>query len=60
MSKPTQYEEISTKIAKENLNVFATFLVKNINTCIIKGDFRDQLKTVDITVPRKVYRSYTL
>ena len=33
---------------KGNLNVFDTFLVKDINTCIEKG-FPDKLKTADIT-----------
>ena len=44
MSKTTQLEEIPTKIVKENLNIFATFLVKDINTCIRKGEFPDKLK----------------
>ena len=49
MSKTTQMEGISTKILKKNLNIFATFLVKDISTCIRKGEFPDKLKTVDIT-----------
>ena len=49
MSKATQLEGISAKIVKENLFFFATFLVKDINTCIKKGDFPDKLKTADIT-----------
>ena len=44
MSKTTQLEGISTKIVQENLNVFATFLVKDMNTCIRKGEFPDKLK----------------
>ena len=44
MSKTTQLEGILTKIVKENLNIFAKFLVKDIR----KGEFPDQLKTADI------------
>ena len=46
MSKTTQLEGFPTKIVKEK---FATFLVKDINTCIRKGEFPDKLKTADIT-----------
>ena len=46
MSKTTQLEGIATKITKENLNVSATFLVKE---CIKKGEFPDKLNTADIT-----------
>ena len=49
MSKPTQLEGIPTKIVKENLNIFTTFLAEDINTCIRKGEFPDKLKTADIT-----------
>ena len=49
MSKTTQLERILTKIVKEILNVFATFLVKDINTFIKKEEFPDKLKTADIT-----------
>ena len=49
MSKATQLEGIPTKIVKENLNIFATFLVRDINKCIRKGEFPDKLKTTDIT-----------
>ena len=49
MSKTTQLEGIPTKTVKENLNIFATFLVKDINTCIRKREFLDKLRTVDIT-----------
>ena len=49
MSKTTQLEGIPTKIVKENLNIFATFLVKDINTCTRKGKLSDKLKTADIT-----------
>ena len=49
VSKTTQLEGIPTKIVKENLNIFATFLAKDINKCIRKGEFTDKLKTVDIT-----------
>ena len=34
MLETTQLEGIPTKIVKENLNIFTTFLVKNIKTCI--------------------------
>ena len=53
MSKTTQLERIPTKIVKENLNIFATFLVKDINTCIRKGEFLDKLQTADITLAFK-------
>ena len=46
MSKTTQLEGFPTKIVKEK---FATFLVKDINTCIRKGEFPDKLKVADIT-----------
>ena len=49
VSKTTQLEGIPTKIAKENLNIFATFLAKDINKCIRKREFPDKLKTADIT-----------
>ena len=49
MSKTTQLERIPTKIVKEILNVFATFLVRDVNTCFKKGEFPDKLKTADIT-----------
>ena len=37
ISKTSQLEEVPTKIVKEDLNIFATFLVRDINTCIKKG-----------------------
>ena len=49
VSKTTQLEGIPTKIVKENLNIFATFLTNDINKCIRKGEFPDKLKTADIT-----------
>ena len=49
MTRATQLEGIPTKIVKENLNIFATFLVKDRNTCIRKGEFPDKLKMADIT-----------
>ena len=49
MSKTTQLEGNNTKIVKENLNIFTTFLVKDINTYIRKVEFPDKLKTADIT-----------
>ena len=51
MSKTTQLEGAPTKIGKENSNIFATFLVKDRNTCIRKGEFPDKLKTADRTPP---------
>ena len=48
MSKTTQLEGIPTKIVKENLNIFAAFLVKDINTCIRRGEFPDKMKTANI------------
>ena len=49
MSKTTQSEGMFIKIVKENLNIFATFLVTVINTCTEKGEFPDKLKKADIT-----------
>ena len=49
MPKTIQSEGITAKIVKENLDVFATFLVQGIFTCIRKGEFPEKLKTVDIT-----------
>ena len=49
ISKTTQLERIPTKVMKENLNCFATFLVKDINECIRKAEFPDKLETADIT-----------
>ena len=40
-------------IVKENLNIFATFLVKDINVSIRKEEFPDKLETVDITLAFK-------
>ena len=40
---------IPTKTVKENLNMFAIFLAKDINTCINKGKFPDKQKMADIT-----------
>ena len=42
-------EGISTKIVRGNLNVFATFLVKDINSCIKNGEFVDNLETDEMT-----------
>ena len=44
MSKTTQLEGIPTKIAKENLDVCITFLVKDIDTCVKKGEFPSEPK----------------
>ena len=49
MSKKTQCEGSPTKIMKENLNIFATFLANDINKFIRKGEFPAKLKTADIT-----------
>ena len=49
MSKTTRLEGIATKILKENSNVFATFLVKNIKACIKRREFPDKLKTAEFT-----------
>ena len=44
MSKTTQLEGIPTKIAKEKLDVSITFLVKDIDTCVRKGEFPSEPK----------------
>ena len=49
VSKATHLEGIPTIIVKENLHISATFLVKDINTCIRKGEFAVKLKTTYIT-----------
>ena len=49
ISKTTQLEGIPTKVVKGNLNISATFLVKDINKCIRKVESPDKLKTTDIT-----------
>ena len=49
MSKTTHLEGIPTKIVKENLNILASFSVKDINTCIREAEFPDKLKMADIT-----------
>ena len=49
MSKKIQLEGIPKKIVKVILNVFATFLDKDINTCIRKGELTVKLKTAGIT-----------
>ena len=46
-------ERIPSKVVMKNLNAFATFLVKSINTRIKKGEFFDKLKTADITLTFK-------
>ena len=50
MSKATQLEGIPTKIVEEILKILVHFLVKDIKTCIRKGEFSDKLKTVDVTL----------
>ena len=49
MSRTTQLEGILIQIVKENLNPFATLLVKDINTCIKKREYPDKLKTAGMT-----------
>ena len=49
MSKTTQLGGVLAKVAKENLNVFATFLVNDLNTCVEKRTFPDKMKTADLT-----------
>ena len=49
MSKATQLEGIPAEIVEEILKFLVHFLVKDIKTCIRKGEFSDKLKTVDIT-----------
>ena len=48
ISRTVQLEGNPTKIGKNSINDFTTCLVKNINTCIKKGEFPDKLRTVDI------------
>ena len=52
-------EGIPSKVVIENLNAFARFLVKNINTRIKKGEFFDKLKTADITLAFKSGQKHT-
>ena len=43
-SKSTQSEDIPFKIIKDSAHIFANFIFKNFNKCIIEGRFPDQLK----------------
>ena len=49
MSKTFQLERIPTTIVNENLNIFATFLLKDRNTCIRKGESSYKLKMAGTT-----------
>ena len=53
ISKATQLNEIPTKNVKRNVNFFATFSVKDINTCIKKREISDKLKASEITAAFK-------
>ena len=41
-------KEFLQRLKNDNLNVSATFLVKDVNTCIQNGECPDKLKTADI------------
>ena len=43
-SKSTHSEDIPFKINKDNVDIFANFILQNFNKCIIDGKFPDQLK----------------
>ena len=43
-AKSTQSEDIPFKIIKDSAHIFANFIFKNFNKCIIEGRFPDQLK----------------
>ena len=43
-SKSTQSEDIPFKIIKDNADIFANFILRSFNKCIIDGKFPDQLK----------------
>ena len=49
MSKLTPLERISTKISKQNLNIFAALLVTVINKLIKIAELPDKLKASDVT-----------
>ena len=38
-SKSTQSEDIPFKIIKDNVDIFANFILQNFNKCIIDGKF---------------------
>ena len=48
-TKNNSVKGVSTKIVKENVNVFATLLVEDIYKFIKKGEIFDKLKASDIT-----------
>ena len=41
-SKSTHSEDIPFKINKDNVDIFANFILQNFNKCIIDGKFPDQ------------------
>ena len=48
-SKSPQSEDIPFKIIKDNADIFANFILKNFNKCIMDGKFPNQLKKVDVS-----------
>lgn len=48
IDQTTGLEEIPTKIVRENSNVSATFLVKDIHICIRMAKFLEKPKVADI------------
>ena len=48
VSKPTQSDDIPTKIIKNNFNIFSEFLQANFNDAIETSSFPEQLKYADV------------
>ena len=49
----TRAEDIPFKIIKDNADIFANFIFKNFNKCIIDGKFPDQLKKETLVLSLK-------
>ena len=48
-SKACQFTDISTKIIKENADIFAEILLASVNDSVEKSNFPSSLKKVNIT-----------
>ena len=59
IKKPSQQNDMPTKIIQENSNYFAKFLHHIINTCLKDSQFPSDLKLADVTLIYK-YKSKTL
>ena len=48
-SKSAQSEDFPFKIIKDNVDIFANFILQSFNKCIIDGKFPDQFKNADVS-----------